>query len=94
MRRQRSVLFRGPDSKGWGCRVRPVGILQDGVATTTAMLEMLPVWRHVDDVIIANLEVRVEMSTRMPQKGGRDERWGSKPKKSEVVEATKMIRRV
>ena len=64
---------------------------QDGVATTMATPEMLPVWRHVDDVLILNLAVRVAMSTRMPPKVGGDERWGSKPKKYEVAEVTKMI---
>ena len=67
---------------------------QDGVATTMAMPEMLPVWQHMDNVIIVKLEVRVAMSTRMPLKGGGDEIWGSKPKKSEVAEATKMISKV
>ena len=67
---------------------------QDGVATTLATPEMLPVWKHVDDVLIAKLAVRVETSTRIPSKGGGDERWGSKPNKSEVAEATKIIHRV
>ena len=91
MRRQRSVLFRGPARKGWGCRGRPGGMPQDGVATTMATSEMLPIWRHVDDVLIAKLSVRAAMSTRGVLMGGVDERWGSKPKKSEVAEATKMI---
>ena len=55
---------------------------------------MLPVWRHVDDMLITKLAVRVDISTRIPSKGGRDERWRSKPKKSEVAEATKTIHRV
>ena len=55
---------------------------------------MLPNWQHMDDVLIAKLEVRVKMSTRTLSKGGGDEKWGSKPKKSEVAEATKMICRV
>ena len=55
---------------------------------------MMPVWRHIDDVLIANLAVRVAMSTRMLSKGGLDERWVSKPKKSEVAVATKIISRV
>ena len=45
-------------------------------------------------MLIAKLAVRVAMSTRMPLKGGKDDKWGSKPKKSEVVKATKMIRRL
>ena len=94
MRRQRSVLFRGPTSEGWGCQGRTNGMTQDGLATTMVTLEMLPVWRHVDDVCIANLSVRVAMSTRMPSKGGVDEIWVSKPKKFEVAEATKTIHRV
>ena len=91
MRRQRSVLFCGPTRKGWGCLGRPDGILQDRVATTMVTPEMLPVWRHVDDVLITNLSVRVTMSTRGVLMGGGNERWGSKSKKSEVDEATKMI---
>ena len=67
---------------------------QDGVATTMATPEILPIWQYVDDVLIGNLAVRVEISTRMPSKGGGDERWGSKPHKSDVAEATKMICRV
>ena len=67
---------------------------QDGVATTMVTLEMLNVWRHVDDVLIAKLTFRVAMSKSMPLKGGGDERWGSKPKKSEVAKATKIICRV
>ena len=31
------------------------------------------------------------MPTRTPSKGDGDERWGYKPKKSEVAEATEMI---
>ena len=54
--------------------------------------EMMHVYKHVDDVLIANLAVRVAISTRISSKGGGNERWGSKPKKSEVAEATKMIR--
>ena len=69
-------------------------MLQDGVATTMARLEILPFWQHMDDLLIANLAVRVVISTRIPSKGGGDERWGSKPKKYEVAEATKMIRGV
>ena len=64
---------------------------QDGVATTMATLEMLPVRKHVDDVIIENMAMRVTISTRTPPKGGGDERWVSKPKKSEVSEATNMM---
>ena len=48
----------------------------------------------MDDALIAKLAVRVAMSTRMRPKGGRDETWGSKPKKYEVAEATRMISRV
>ena len=87
-------MFCGPDSKGWGCRGRPNGMPQDGVATNIATPEMLPDWRHMNDVLIAKLVVRVAMSTMMPSKGGGDERWGSKLNKSEVSEATKMICRV
>ena len=94
MRRQRSVMFFVPSREGWGCRGRTNGMLQDGVATTMARLEILPFWQHMDDLLIANLAVRVVISTRIPSKGGRDERWGSKPKKYEVAEATKMIRGV
>ena len=54
---------------------------QDGVATTMATPEILPVWRHMDDVLIANMAVRVAISTRMPSKGDGYEIWGSKPKK-------------
>ena len=53
--------------------------------------EMLPIWVHVDDMLIVKLSVRVAISTRMPLKGGGDKRWGSKSKKSEVAEVTKMI---
>ena len=67
---------------------------QDGVYTTTATTEMMPVWRHVDDVLIKNLEVRVAISTRIPSKGDGYERWGSKPNKSKVAEATKISCRV
>ena len=74
MRRQRSVLFQGPASEGWGCRGRPGGMPQDGVATTMATPEMLTVWQHMDYVLIAKLSVRLVMSTRMPSKGGGDER--------------------
>ena len=81
MCRQCYVLFRGPASEGWGFRGRPNGIPQDGVNMNMATSEMLTVWKHVDGVLISKLAVRVEMSTRMPLKGGRDERWGSKPKK-------------
>ena len=91
MRRQRSVLFCSPDRKGWGCLGRTDGMPQDGLAKTMATPEMLPVWQHMDDVLIAKLAVRVAMSTRIPSKGGRDEIWVSKPNKSEVAEATKMI---
>ena len=56
--------------------------------------EILPVWRHVDAVLIKKLTVRVTMTTRIPSKGGGDKRWGSKPKKSEVSEATNIIYRV
>ena len=62
--------------------------------TAMATLEMLPVWKHVDDVLIANIAVRVAMSTRMPSNGGGYERWGSKTNKSEVSKATKTIWRV
>ena len=93
MHRQRSVLFCGPASEVWGCQGSPHGMPQDGLDTTMATPEMLLVWQHVDAEIIAELEVRVAMSRRMTSKGGGDERWGSKPKKSEVAEATKMIRR-
>ena len=55
---------------------------------------MLHVWRHVYDVLIANLAVRVAMSTGIMSKGGGDDRWGSKPKKYSVAEASKMICRV
>ena len=55
------------------------------------MPEMLPIWRHLDDVLITNLAVRVPISTRISSKGGEDERWGSKNKKYEVAEVTKMI---
>ena len=48
----------------------------------------------MDNVLMAKLEVRVVKSTRVPSKGGRDEIWGSKPKKSEVAKGTKMIPRV
>ena len=37
MRRQRSVLFRGPARERWGCRVRTNGMPQDGVATNIVM---------------------------------------------------------
>ena len=94
MRRQRSILFFGIASEGWCSRGRPNRIPQDGVATTMATPEMLPMWRHVEDVLIANMLVRVAISTSRPSKGGRDERWGSKSKKFEFSEATKMIRRV
>ena len=57
----------------------PDGMPQDSVATTMATPEILPVWKHVDDVLIENLSVRVAMPTRMTYKGGRDEIWGSKP---------------
>ena len=83
MRRPRSVLFRRPAIKEWVC-----------VATAMAMLEMLPVWRHMNDVLIANLKVRLEMSTRTTLKGGGDEIWGSKPMKTEVSKTTKIICRV
>ena len=94
MRRQSSVLFHGPTSKGWVCWGRPDRIPQDDVATTMATPEMMTTWRDVDDELIVKLTVRVEMSTRMPLKGGGDERLGSKPKKIVVAEATKMIHRV
>ena len=55
---------------------------------------MLPIWRHMDDVLITKLAVRMATSTRMPSKGGGYEIWLSKRKKSDVAEATKMIRRV
>ena len=58
-------MFCGPDSKGWGCRGRPNGMPQDGVDINMETPEMLPVWRHVDDVFIAKLAARVVMSTRM-----------------------------
>ena len=90
MRRQRSVLFCGPASEGWGYRGRPNGIPHDGVDTTMATPEMMLVWRHVDDVLIAKLAVRVTIPTRILLKCGRDERQGSKPKKYEVSGATKM----
>ena len=67
---------------------------QDGVATTLATPEMLPVWKHVDDVLIAKLAVRMATSTTMQPKGGGYEIWLSKRKKSDVAEANKMIRRV
>ena len=47
---------------------------QDGVATTMVTPEILPVWKHMDDVLIVKLSVRVAMSTRIPSKGGRDEK--------------------
>ena len=62
------------------------------MSKTLVTLEILPLWKHVDDLLIKNLEVRVVISTRMPSKGSGDEIWGSKPKKSEVAEATNMIR--
>ena len=61
MRRQRSVLFRGPTSEGWGCLGRPDGMPQYGVAMTMVTPKMLNVWRHVDDVLISKLSVRVVM---------------------------------
>ena len=82
--RQQSILFFGSASEGWGCWGRPDEIAKDDVATTMAMPKILTVWRHVGDVIIVDMAVRVAMSTRMPSKGGGDEIWGSKPKKSEV----------
>ena len=94
MRRKCSVMFCGPASEGWGDQGSPDGMPQDGVATTLATPEMLPVWKQMDGVLIAKLAVRVETSTRIPSKGGGDEKWGSKPKKSEVSKATKIIRRV
>ena len=94
MCRQRYVLFRSPNSKVLVCRGRPNGMPQDGVSTTMVMPKILPVWRHMYDVLIAKLAVRVAMSTSMPSKGGGYDRWGYKPKKYEVSEATKMIRRV
>ena len=94
VQRQRSVLFCGPAREGWGCRGRPGGMTQDGMATNMSTPEILSVWIHVDDVLIAKLSVRVAMSTRMPSKGGVDEIWVSKPKKFEVAEATKTIHRV
>ena len=94
MRRQQSVLFCGPTRKVLGCRGRPNGIPQDGVATTMVMPEMQPVWRHVDDVFIANMAVRVAMSTMILSKDGKDERWVSKYNKYKVAKAIKMICRV
>ena len=44
------------------------------MATTMVTPEILPVWQHVDDVLIKNLAVRMAMSTRMPLKGGGDDR--------------------
>ena len=67
---------------------------QDGVDITMLTLEIMPVWKHVDDVLIAKLSVRLVMSTKMPSKGGGDERWVSKPNISEVYDATKIICRV
>ena len=66
-------------------------MLQDGVAMTMVTPEMLPIFQHVDDVLIKKLSVRLAMSTRMTSKGGGDEKRGSKPKKSEVAKATNMI---
>ena len=67
---------------------------QDGVATTMATPEMLPVWRHMDYVLIANLAGRVEILTRMLSKGCGDEILGPKPKKSKDAEVTNIIHRV
>ena len=72
MRRQRSVLCCGPASKGRGSRGRPDRMPQDGVSTTMATPEILPVWLHVDGMIIAKLAVRLVMSTRMLSKDGGD----------------------
>ena len=91
---QRYVLFRCPTRKLLVCWGRPNGMPQDGVSTTMVMPKILPAWRHMYDVLIAKLAVRVAMSTSMPPKGGGYDRWGYKPKKYEVSEATKMIRRV
>ena len=93
MRKQRSIIFNSPAREGWGFQGRPVGMIQDGVATTMVTPEMLPIWRHVNDDLITKLELKVAISERMTSKSGGDERWGSKPKKDEVSEATKMIRR-
>ena len=61
------------------------------MAATMATPEMLPVCRHVDDVLIENLTVRVDMSTRMLSKVGGDNRRVSKANKFEASEAVKMI---
>ena len=47
---------------------------QDGVDMNMSTPEMLPVYQHMDDVLIPNLALRVAMPTRMPSKGGGDER--------------------
>ena len=94
MRKQRSIIFHGPAREGLGFPGRPIGMMQDGVATTMVTPEMLPIWRHVNDDLITKLALKVAISERMTPKSGGDERWGSKPKKDDVSEATKMIRRV
>ena len=45
---------------------------QDGVAKNMVTPEMLPDLRHMNDVLISNLVVRIEISTRITLKGGGD----------------------
>ena len=47
-------------------------MMLNGVAATMVTPEILPVWKHVDGVIIAKMELRVAMSTRMLYLGGGD----------------------
>ena len=65
-------MFCGPANKVWGCRSRPDGMPQDGVAKNMVTPEMLPDLRHMNDVLISNLVVRIEISTRITLKGGGD----------------------